>query len=65
MNVTEGDHAQTVEVEPLNIYVDIDAEGRTLRIEFLGLSVFQRYIEEHGGLDVPERFTGPQSLVPA
>ena len=65
VNVTEGVHARTVEVEPLSIYVDVDAEDGTLGIEFLSLDALREYIEEHGGLDVPERFTGPQSLVPA
>ena len=65
VNVAEGEHARTVEVEPLKIYVDVDGEGRTLGIEFLSLKAFQQYIEEHGGLDIPERFAGPQSLVPA
>ncbi len=65
VNVTEGVHARTVEVEPLSIYVDVDAESRTLGIEFLSFHAFHKYIEEHGGLDVPEKFTGPQSLVPA
>ena len=65
VDVTDGAQARTVEVEPDNIYVDIDAEGRTLGIEFLSLDAFRQYIEKHGGLDIPERFTGPQSLVPA
>ncbi|MDQ3964843.1 MAG: DUF2283 domain-containing protein [Actinomycetota bacterium] len=62
--VAEGEHARTVEVEPLRIYVDVDAEGRTLGIEFLSLHAFEQYITEHGGLNLPERFAGPQSLVP-
>ena len=65
VNVADGEHARTVEVEPMKIYVDVDSEGRTLGIEFLSLKAFQQYIEEHGGLDIPERFAGPQSLVPA
>ncbi len=65
VDVTDATQAHTVEVEPDSIYVDIDAEGRTLGIEFLNLDTFRQYIEEHGGLDIPEKFTGPQSLVPA
>lgn len=65
VTVVEGVHARTVEVKPLSIYVDLDAEGRTLGIEFLSLKAFERYIEDNGGLNLPERFTGPQSLVPA
>lgn len=65
VDVTSGTQARTVEVEPESIYVDLDAEGRTLGIEFLSLDAFRTYIEKHGGLDIPERFTGPQSLVPA
>lgn len=63
--VNEGEHARTIEVEPMEIYVDVDAEGRTLGVEFLSLGTFSRYIDEHGGLNLPERFAGPQSLVPA
>ncbi len=44
---------------------DVDAEGRTLSIEFLRLNTFSQYIDEHGGLNLPERFVGPQSLVPS
>ena len=65
VDVTEGEHARTVEVEPLRVYVDVDPQGRVLGIEFLSLGVFEHYMEEHGGLNVPERFEGPQSLVPA
>jgi hypothetical protein len=61
----QGEHAQTVEVEPQEIYVDVDAEGHTLGVEFLSFGTFFRYIDEHGGLNLPERFAGPQSLVPA
>jgi uncharacterized protein YuzE len=63
--VHEGEHAQTVEVEPLRIYVDVDSEGNTLGVEFLSWDIFQRYIGDHGGLNIPERFAGPQSLAPA
>jgi uncharacterized protein YuzE len=63
--VSEGEHARTIEVEPLKIYVDVDAEDRTLGVEFLTWDAFQWYIGEHGGLNIPERFAGPQSLVPA
>lgn len=65
VEVSEGEHARTVEVEPHRIYVDVDAEGRTLGIEFLSWDIFQQYIGEHGVLYLPERFTGPQSLAPA
>lgn len=63
--VNEGEHARTVEVDPLRIYVDVDADGRTLGVEFLTWDVFQCYIAEHGGLNIPAVFDGPQSLVPA
>ncbi len=63
--LADGVHARTVEVQPLKVYVDIDAEGRTLGIEFLSLTSFEQYMEEHGGLNLPERFAGPQSLGPA
>lgn len=63
--VFEGVHDRTIEIEPLKIYVDLDAEGRTMGIEFLSLRAFEQFMEEHGGLNLPERFAGPQSLVPA
>lgn len=65
LSVFEGVHDHTVEVEPMKIYVDVDAEGRTMGIEFLSLESFERYIEAHGGLNLPEQFAGPQSLIPA
>jgi uncharacterized protein YuzE len=63
--VAEGEHARAVEVEPLKIYPDVDAEGRILGIEFLSWDAFPQYIEEHGGLRSPEPFGGPQPLVPS
>lgn len=63
--VAEGVHDRTVEVLPLKIYVDVDAEDYVLGIEFLSMEAFEQFLEEHGGLDTPERFTGPQSLAPA
>jgi uncharacterized protein YuzE len=51
--VNKGAHARTVEVEPLKIYVDVDPEGHTLGVEFLSWDAFQKYISEHGGLNVP------------
>jgi uncharacterized protein YuzE len=63
--VNEGEHTRTVEVEPLKIYVDVDSDEHTLGVEFLSWDAFRQYIAEHGGLNIPERFAGPQSLVPA
>lgn len=65
VNVNEGDHARTVEVEPSRIYVDVDSNGNTLGVEFLSWEIFQQYIAEHGGVNIPQSFTGPQSLAPA
>ena len=65
VSVAEGVHARTVEIVPLKIYVDVDAEDRVLGIEFLSMKAFEQFLEEHGGLNTPERFTGPQSLAPA
>ena len=56
--VAEGEHVRAVEVEPLKIYPGVDAEGRILGIEFLSWDAFPQYIEEHGGLNQPERFGG-------
>lgn len=65
VEIADGQHARTIEVEPLKVYVDVDAKGCTLGIEFLSLEAFQEYIDEHGGLNIPELFEGPQSLIPA
>jgi uncharacterized protein YuzE len=64
VNISDGEHARTIEVVPIEIYVDVDSEGRTLGVEFLSFATFSQYIEEHGGLNFPECFTGPESLVP-
>lgn len=61
--VNEGEHARTVEIEPLRTYVDVDSKGRTLGLELLSWDIFQRYIADHDGLNVPEKFEGPQSLL--
>lgn len=50
IEVNEGEHARTVEVEPQRVYVDVDTEGRTLGVEFLGWDIFQQYLDELGGM---------------
>lgn len=40
---------------------DADVQG----IEFLSFEAFQQYIDQHSGLNMPEVFEGPNSLVPA
>jgi uncharacterized protein YuzE len=47
------------------VYVDVDKENRILGVEFLSLKLFSRYLIEHGGLELPERYAGPESLIPA
>ena len=47
------------------VYVDVDKENRTLGVEFLSLKLFSRYLIEHGGLELPKRFAGPESLIPS
>lgn len=50
-----GEVARTVELEE-GVNLDIDAEGRTLGLEFVYADDFRRFLADHGGeLDIPER----------
>ena len=62
--IPDGAFARQIELRD-GVYVDVDAESRTLGVEFLSLEVFSRFLIEHGGLELPERFAGPESLIPS
>lgn len=55
MKLRDGEVAETVEVEDADAYVDLDAEGYVLGIEFLSLEEFHAAMRAAGGLQVPER----------
>jgi uncharacterized protein YuzE len=67
MKIRDGEVAETVEVADADAYVDLDAEGYVLGIEFLSLDEFHRFIQAAGGLNVPERIEDPADfqLAPA
>lgn len=44
----DGEVAETVEVEEL-VYVDVDAEGRPLGVEFVAASDFLAFLVRRGG----------------
>jgi uncharacterized protein YuzE len=46
--LAEGEVAETVEIEEL-VYVDVDAEGRTLGIEFAAATDFLPFLMRRGG----------------
>jgi uncharacterized protein YuzE len=45
------------------VNLELDDEGRTLGVEFLSLQAFTRYLKEHGGLKLPEPYTGETPLL--
>ncbi len=55
MKLRDGEVAETVEVEDADAYVDLDAEGYVLGIEFLSLEEFYGAMRAANGLNIPER----------
>lgn len=54
----DGEVAETVEVSDADAYVDLDAEGYVLGIEFLSVAEyeeFERARQRPDGVEVPER----------
>ena len=50
-----GPAAETIEVEE-SVYVDLDADGRPIGIEFLNADDFLSFLARHGGqVTLPER----------
>ena len=53
LRIQSGDVAETVEIEDM-IYVDVDADGQPLGVEFVDAQGFLPFLERHAGaLDVP------------
>ncbi len=53
--IGEGPAAETIEVEE-SVYVDLDADGRPIGIEFLTADDFLPFLARQGGrLTLPER----------
>ncbi len=59
MKLRDGEVAETVEVADADAYVDLDAEGYVLGIEFLSLEEFHTFMQAAGGLKIPERIEEP------
>lgn len=53
--IPDGEVAQTVELRE-GVNLDVDAQGRTLGLEFVDAGDFLRLLREQGGdLEIPER----------
>jgi uncharacterized protein YuzE len=67
MKLRDGEVAETVEVSDADAYVDLDADGYVLGIEFLSLEEFQHAMQTAHGLEIPERIEDPADfhLLPA
>jgi uncharacterized protein YuzE len=62
MKVRDGKVAESVEVTDADAYVDLDADGYVLGVEFLSLEeyeAFERARRAHTGARVPERIEDP------
>lgn len=58
--IPDGVVAQTIELRD-GVNLDLDAEGRTLGLEFVDAGDFYRFLEDRGGdLDIPERIEDPE-----
>ena len=54
LRLQAGDVARTIEIEDM-VYVDVDANGQPLGVEFVDAQEFLPYLERHAGvLDVPD-----------
>jgi uncharacterized protein YuzE len=62
MKIRDGEVAVTGEVADADAYVDLDAEGYVLGVEFLSIEEFHRFIQDANGLQVPERVEDPADV---
>ncbi len=61
----DGPAAETIELED-SVYVDIDADGHPIGIEFVNAVDFLPFLVRHGGrLALPERIASGDILAPA
>lgn len=64
-DIPDGGVTRTIELAE-GVNLDVDAEDRTLGIEFVDTDLFYRYLADHGGeFDVPERVEDIKGLAPA
>ncbi len=57
--------ARTIELSE-GVNLDVDAEGRTLGVEFVDTDLFYKYLADHGGeFNVPEHAEDIKGLAPA
>jgi len=67
LNVALGDgpSIETIEIDD-SVYVDVDADGRPIGIEFVNAADFLPFLARHGGhLSLPERMRGEAALTAA
>lgn len=63
--LADGPAAETIEIEE-SVYVDIDADGRPIGIEFVNAIDFLPFLARHGGqLKLRERIASGSILAPA
>jgi uncharacterized protein YuzE len=62
MKLRDGEVADTVEVADADAYVDLDAEGNVLGIEFLSLDEYHGFTQAAGGLRVPDHVEDPADV---
>jgi len=62
LTLRDGEVAETVEVTDADAYVDLDADGYVLGIEFLSLEEFREAMRAAQGLRVPERIEDPEDV---
>jgi uncharacterized protein YuzE len=65
MKIRDGEVAETVEVTDADAYVDLDANGYVLGVEFLSLEEFEEFERARkaaSGSGVPERIEDPDDV---
>ncbi len=64
-DIPEGGVARTVELQE-GVNLDLDAQGRTLGLEFVDADDFYPFLDGRGGeLSIPDRLEDPRDLAPA
>jgi uncharacterized protein YuzE len=62
LTLRDGTAAETIEIEEM-VYLDIDADGQPLGIEFVSGTDFLSFLQRHGGeFAIPTRITNPAEL---
>ena len=64
LELHEGPAAETIEITEA-LYVDLDATGRPIGIDWLDPSGFPAFVHERGGVfEVPEHVSSPAAPAP-